>query len=206
MDHRPSRRAWLIVAGGFVAVPVSAGLMRAEPVFLLALVQDFGRSRAEASLTYSVGQIVGGVTSPLVGNRVDRIGARRTVLPGGCVPTARLRCRSQANALRQVVLLCCMVMTLGAMVGRADAMAPAAAALLIEDARQHLLLWLHACFFGITWGAGLLFDLTGSYRAALWLSIAPMPPAPAPSGRCVDRSRVDPAAAARQVRAVREHP
>jgi MFS family permease len=28
-----------------------------------------------------------------------------------------------------------------------------AAALLIENADQHLMLWLHACFFGITWGA-----------------------------------------------------
>ena len=86
-----------------------------------------------------------------------------------------------------------------------------ACALLIESGEQHLLLWLHACFFGITWGArgpaitaktadlfpgprlgtilgvitigsglgaaigswaaGLLFDLTGSYRVAFILSI-----------------------------------
>jgi MFS family permease len=87
-----------------------------------------------------------------------------------------------------------------------------ACALFIDDASQHGLLWLHACFFGITWGArgpaitaktadlfpgprlgtilgvitigsglgagigswaaGLLFDLTGSYRLGFWLSIA----------------------------------
>ncbi|HWT09124.1 MAG TPA: MFS transporter, partial [Roseomonas sp.] len=86
------------------------------------------------------------------------------------------------------------------------------AALLIHSADQHVMLWIHACFFGITWGArgpaitaktadlfggrrlgtilglvtvgsglgagigawgaGLLFDLTGTYRLAFWLSMA----------------------------------
>jgi MFS family permease len=85
-------------------------------------------------------------------------------------------------------------------------------ALLITSSDQHLLLWLHACFFGLTWGArgpaitaktadlfpgrqlgailgvitigsglgaalgswgaGFIFDVTGSYRVAFSLSIA----------------------------------
>ena len=85
-------------------------------------------------------------------------------------------------------------------------------ALLITSPDQHLLLWLHACFFGLTWGArgpaitaktadlfpggqlgtilgvitigsglgaavgswgaGWIFDLSGSYRVAFALSIA----------------------------------
>ena len=85
-------------------------------------------------------------------------------------------------------------------------------ALFITSPDQHLLLWLHACFFGLTWGArgpaitaktadlfpgprlgtilgvitigsglgaalgswgaGLIFDLSGSYRLAFILSIA----------------------------------
>jgi MFS family permease len=83
--------------------------------------------------------------------------------------------------------------------------------LLITSPDQHLLLWLHSCFFGLTWGArgpaitaktadlfpgpnlgtilgvitigtglgaaigswmaGFVFDMTGSYRVAFWLSI-----------------------------------
>ncbi|MGE0222241.1 MAG: MFS transporter [Acetobacteraceae bacterium] len=86
-----------------------------------------------------------------------------------------------------------------------------ACALFITSPDQHLLLWLHACFFGLTWGArgpaitaktadlfpgpnlgsilgvisigtgigaaggswlaGFVFDMTGSYRVAFWLSI-----------------------------------
>ncbi len=85
-------------------------------------------------------------------------------------------------------------------------------ALLITSPDQHLLLWLHSCFFGLTWGAraptitaktadlfpggqlgsilgvitigsglgaaigswgaGWIFDLSGSYRVAFSLSIA----------------------------------
>lgn len=114
MGQRPSRQAWLIVAGGFLAFTVSASLMHAYTVFLLAFVEEFGWSRAEASLAYSVGPIVGGVASPLVGGMVDRIGARRMVLLGGCLLTVGLLGSAQADALWQVVLLYGVVMTLGA--------------------------------------------------------------------------------------------
>ena len=114
MTARPSRQAWLIVGGGFLAFTVSASLMHAYTVFLLAFVQDFRWSRADASLAYSVGQIIGGVSSPFVGSLVDRLGARRMVLLGGCLLTAGLLGSSQANALWQVVLLYGVVMTLGA--------------------------------------------------------------------------------------------
>lgn len=114
MSQRPSRQAWLMVAGGFLAFTVSASLMHAYTVFLLAFVETFAWSRAEASLAYSVGQIVGGVSSPLVGGLVDRIGARRMVLLGGCLLTIGLFGSAQANALWQVVLLYGVVMTLGA--------------------------------------------------------------------------------------------
>jgi MFS family permease len=86
-----------------------------------------------------------------------------------------------------------------------------ACGLLITGPGDHVLLWMHACFFGLTWGArgpaitaktadlfpgpnlgtilgvisigtglgaaggawlaGFVFDVTGSYRVAFWLSI-----------------------------------
>ncbi len=114
MTGRPTRQAWLIVGGGFIAFTVSASLMHAYTVFLLAFVEDFGWSRADASLAYAVGQIIGGVSSPLVGGLVDRLGARRMVLLGGCLLTVGLLGSSQATTLWQVVLLYGVVMTLGA--------------------------------------------------------------------------------------------
>ncbi len=63
MSVRPTRRAWLIVAGGFITFTVSASLMHAYTVFLLAFIADFAWTRAEASLAYSVGQVVGGASA-----------------------------------------------------------------------------------------------------------------------------------------------
>jgi MFS family permease len=114
MTGRPTRKAWMIVGGGFIAFTVSASLMHAYTVFLLAFVADFGWSRADASLAYAVGQIIGGVSSPLVGSLVDRLGARRMVLLGGCLLTAGLLGSAMATTLWQVVLLYGVVMTLGA--------------------------------------------------------------------------------------------
>ena len=114
MPPAPTRQAWLIVAGGFLAFTVSASLMHAYTVFLLAFVEEFAWSRAEASLAYSVGQIVGGIASPFVGGLVDRIGERRMVLLGGLLLTLGLFGSAQAEALWQVVLLYGVVMTLGA--------------------------------------------------------------------------------------------
>ncbi|HWT09322.1 MAG TPA: MFS transporter [Roseomonas sp.] len=114
MSTRPTRQAWLVVAGGFLAFTVSASLMHAYTVFLLAFIADFAWTRAEASLAYSVGQIVGGVASPLVGGLVDRLGAMRMVLLGGCLLTIGLVGSAMADALWQMVFLYGVVMTFGA--------------------------------------------------------------------------------------------
>ena len=114
MKEAPSRRAWFILAGGFLAFTISAGLMHAYSVFLLAFIAEFRWTRAESSIAYSVGQVVGGVSSPLVGGMVDRLGARRMVLLGGCLLALGLLGSAFATSLWQIVLLYGVVMTLGA--------------------------------------------------------------------------------------------
>ncbi|MFM7692280.1 MAG: MFS transporter [Alphaproteobacteria bacterium] len=114
MKEAPSRRAWFILAGGFLAFTISAGLMHAYSVFLLAFIAEFRWTRAESSIAYSVGQVVGGISSPLVGGMVDRLGARRMVLLGGCLLALGLLGSAFATSLWQIVLLYGVVMTLGA--------------------------------------------------------------------------------------------
>jgi MFS family permease len=114
MKEVPSRRAWFILAGGFLAFTISASLMHSYSVFLLAFIAEFRWSRAESSIAYSVGQVVGGVSSPLVGGMVDRLGARRMVLLGGCLLALGLLGSAFATSLWQIVLLYGVVMTLGA--------------------------------------------------------------------------------------------
>ncbi|TDH59457.1 MFS transporter [Dankookia rubra] len=107
-------RAWLILGSAFLAFTVGASVMHSYTVFLLAFVADFGWTRAESSLAYSVGQLVGGFSSPFVGNLVDRLGTRRMVLLGAALLVIGLVGSAQAEALWQVVLLYGVVMTFGA--------------------------------------------------------------------------------------------
>ncbi|MBX6373343.1 MAG: MFS transporter [Acetobacteraceae bacterium] len=113
-DDAPSRHAWLTLAGAFLAFTVSATLMHSYTVFLVAFVADFGWTRAESSLAYSVGQLVGGISAPLIGGLVDRIGPQRMVLLGGGLLTVGLLGSAWADALWQIVLLYGVAMTLGA--------------------------------------------------------------------------------------------
>ena len=104
----------MVVVGGFIAFTVSASLMHAYTVYLLAFIEEFGWTRAESSTAYSVGQIVAGVTAPMVGGMVDRLGSRRMVLLGGSLLTLGLLGSAVATTLWQVVLLYGVVMTFGA--------------------------------------------------------------------------------------------
>jgi MFS family permease len=88
--------------------------MHSYPVYLVAYIAEFGWSRAETSIAYSVSQLVAGVSSPLVGFLVDRLGPRRLLLLGGGLLVAGLFVSAFVTALWQIVLLYGIVMTVGA--------------------------------------------------------------------------------------------
>jgi MFS family permease len=88
--------------------------MHSYPVYLVAFIEEFGWSRAETSIAYSVSQLVGGVSSPLVGVLVDRLGPRRLLLIGSLLLVLGLAASAFATALWQMILLYGIVMTFGA--------------------------------------------------------------------------------------------
>ena len=103
-----------MLGAAFITFAVGAACMHSYTVFLIAFIEAFGWSRGESSIAYSVSQMVGGLTSPLVGILVDRLGPQRLVLIGGVLLAAGLLASSYANALWQVIVLYGVVMTLGA--------------------------------------------------------------------------------------------
>jgi len=112
---RPSaRRAWLLLAASFITFTVSGACMQSYTVFLVAFIEEFRWSRGESSLAYSVSQFITGMTSPLVGVLVDRLGPARLVLIGGGVLALGLFASSFVDALWQLVILYGVLMTLGA--------------------------------------------------------------------------------------------
>jgi MFS family permease len=107
-------RLWILLGAAFVTFSIGAGFMHAYTVFLVTFVEVFGWSRAQVSIAYSVAQAVSGVSSPLVGWLVDRLGPRRLILMGGVTLTAGLLLNSRATELWHMVFLYGVVMTLGA--------------------------------------------------------------------------------------------
>jgi MFS family permease len=108
------RQAWIILGGAFTTFAVGAGFMHAYTVFLVQFIQVFAWSRAQVSIAYAVAQIVAGISSPVVGLLVDRLGPRRLVLLGGGLLIAGLAASAGIHALWQSVVLYGIVMTLGA--------------------------------------------------------------------------------------------
>ena len=108
-----SRRG-LLLGGAFVTFAISAAVMHSYSVFLVAFLEEFRWSRAETSLAFSMSALVGGVSAPLVGALVDRLGPRRLVLLGGSVLTLGLLGSAYVGALWQIVVLYGALMTLGA--------------------------------------------------------------------------------------------
>src|SRR6476646_5307332 len=117
MDASPppsARRSWVLLGASFVTFMVSSACMQSYTVFLVAFIEAFGWSRGESSIAYSVSQLIGGVTSPLVGILVDRLGPQRLVLIGGVLLALGLLGSSLVQALWEVILLYGVIMTLGA--------------------------------------------------------------------------------------------
>jgi MFS family permease len=103
-----------MLACAFAAFSISAALLHAYTVFLVAFIDEFRWSRADTSLAYATSQLVGGFSAPLVGTLVDRLGPRRLVLIGGGLLTVGLVATAQITALWQLIVLYGVIMTLGA--------------------------------------------------------------------------------------------
>ncbi len=107
-------RSAFMLSGAFATFTISAGLMHTYAVFLVAFLEEFRWSRADASLAYSASQLVAGMSAPLVGALVDRLGPRRLVRLGGILLALGLLGSAYASALWQVIVLYGLVMTIGA--------------------------------------------------------------------------------------------
>jgi MFS family permease len=112
--RRASFSGWTVVAGAFFGYAISAGLMHSYAVFLVAYLGDFGWGRAETSVAYSVSQLVMGISAPLIGVLVDRVGPRLLVMAGASLLAVGLAANAGVSSLWQVVMLYGLVMTLGA--------------------------------------------------------------------------------------------
>ena len=102
---------WLLVSLCFVLGVASRSITDTFPVFVPALEQAFGAARGDVTVIYSFALLVGGISGPLNGWIVDRLGLRALTVIGMALAALATFAASHATALWHLYA------TLGVMLG-----------------------------------------------------------------------------------------
>jgi len=84
-ERFPFFYGWVIVGVSFIITLVAYGVWWSFPVFYIAILDEFGWSRAETATIFTVGSIVFGGSSVLAGVLFDKVGPRKLVPIAGIV-------------------------------------------------------------------------------------------------------------------------
>ncbi|MDA2917401.1 MFS transporter, partial [Nitrospinae bacterium AH_259_B05_G02_I21] len=97
----------------FIIFAVAYGVRLSFAIFFVALLEEFGWSRTLLAGVFSLGTLVFGCTSPVVGALLDRYGARRMMLVGAALTGVSLVLCSRISAPWQLYLLYGVLLSLG---------------------------------------------------------------------------------------------
>lgn len=95
----PFYYGWIIVAIGFAAMAVAYGVRSSFSVFYVAILEEFGWSRASTAAIFSINVLVYGISSPFAGYLVGHFGPRRILSTGVVLLTLGTVLCSQASTL-----------------------------------------------------------------------------------------------------------
>lgn len=104
---------WMIVAIAFATMAVAYGVRNSFCVFYVAILKDFGWSRANTAGIFSVNVIVYGATAPFAGFLVDRFGPRKVLSMGAILLALGTALCSQVSALWHFYLLFGVTIAIG---------------------------------------------------------------------------------------------
>jgi MFS family permease len=112
LPHSP-RTAWLMVLACTAMVAMGFGAVVNIAVFLLPLGAEFGWTRAELSLAYSIAGIGTGVGGIVMGHYADRLPIRRVVLFGALAPGVAFLLLSQLTSTTELYVYHALMGVLG---------------------------------------------------------------------------------------------
>ncbi len=109
---------WPLLLSAVIGVPVPVAMSYTLGQFMVPLEQEFGWTRAEASVGFSISLLLGFIASPFIGRLVDNFNARLLALPGIVLTGLAIAAFSLATpSLAVWVGLWCVVSLAGALVG-----------------------------------------------------------------------------------------
>jgi MFS family permease len=101
------RRNWIVVGVLFVTMFLIWGPVNASGVFFLPVITHFGWSRTLFSSMVATAPLAAGISGPLLGRMLDRVGARNVMMVGAAMVALGDLGLSRANS--PAALLCCFV-------------------------------------------------------------------------------------------------
>ncbi len=110
---RSFSRPWAIAALAFVTLGFCRGINSSFGVFYVALLDNFGWSRAATAGVFSVLLIVDAITSPVVGHLLDRFGPKKIVGAGCLLLAGGLFLSSRISSLWEFYLTFGLISALG---------------------------------------------------------------------------------------------
>lgn len=88
---------WIAFTALFVNAILSGPSFGATGLWVDSLEREFGWTRAQLSLAFSLGQLEGSIAAPIVGFLIDRFGGKKIALSGAFVASLGFVCLSQVR-------------------------------------------------------------------------------------------------------------
>ncbi len=104
---------WHLIGAAALTFGFVRGLHTSFPVFFVALLDTFHRSRGVTAGIQSASLVMDALVSPFIGRLTDHLGPRRVVAAGGVLLAAGLMLCSQARTAWELYLYFGVVMSLG---------------------------------------------------------------------------------------------
>ncbi len=111
--NRSNFKSYGLIGLAFLHIAVSRGIPGSFGVFYVALIEAFGWSRAATASVISLEIVSEGLSFPLAGSLIDRLGPRRTLTLGGCLLALGLALTATVSTIWELYLWMGIVSALG---------------------------------------------------------------------------------------------